>query len=235
MPEVLIKATELTKVYQDGNKQIRALDKVSFSINKGEFVVILGPSGAGKSTLLHILGGMETASDGSFIVNNFDIAKFNSKKLSFYRRYEIGFVFQFYNLIPNLNAYENVALAASIAKDPLDSKEVLAAVGLEERLTQFPSNLSGGEQQRVAIARAIVKKPTLLLCDEPTGALDSKTGIEIIKLLKKIAKDEEKAVIIVTHNQTLAEACDHLIRLKDGSIIEDKYIANPKNIDDLEW
>lgn len=235
MPEVLIKATELTKVYQDGNKQIRALDKVSFSINKGEFVVILGPSGAGKSTLLHILGGMETASDGSFIVNNFDIAKFNSKKLSFYRRYEIGFVFQFYNLIPNLNAYENVALAASIAKDPLDSKEVLAAVGLEERLTQFPSNLSGGEQQRVAIARAIVKKPTLLLCDEPTGALDSKTGIEIIKLLKKIAKDEKKAVIIVTHNQTLAEACDHLIRLKDGSIIEDKYIANPKNIDDLEW
>ena len=235
MPEVLIKATELTKVYQDGNKQIRALDKVSFSINKGEFVVILGPSGAGKSTLLHILGGMETASDGSFIVNNHDIAKFNSKKLSFYRRYEIGFVFQFYNLIPNLNAYENVALAASIAKDPLDSKEVLAAVGLEERLTQFPSNLSGGEQQRVAIARAIVKKPTLLLCDEPTGALDSKTGVEIIKLLKKIAKDEEKAVIIVTHNQTLAEACDHLIRLKDGSIIEDKYIANPKNIDDLEW
>ena len=235
MPEVLIKATELTKVYQDGNKQIRALDKVSFSINKGEFVVILGPSGAGKSTLLHILGGMETASDGSFIVNNLDIAKFNSKKLSFYRRYEIGFVFQFYNLIPNLNAYENVALAASIAKEPLDSKEVLAAVGLEERLTQFPSNLSGGEQQRVAIARAIVKKPTLLLCDEPTGALDSKTGVEIIKLLKKIAKDEDKAVIIVTHNQTLAEACDHLIRLKDGSIIEDKYIANPKNIDDLEW
>lgn len=235
MPEVLIKATELTKVYQDGNKQIRALDKVSFSINKGEFVVILGPSGAGKSTLLHILGGMETASDGSFIVNNLDIAKFNSKKLSFYRRYEIGFVFQFYNLIPNLNAYENVALAASIAKEPLDSKELLAAVGLEERLTQFPSNLSGGEQQRVAIARAIVKKPTLLLCDEPTGALDSKTGVEIIKLLKKIAKDEEKAVIIVTHNQTLAEACDHLIRLKDGSIIEDKYIANPKNIDDLEW
>lgn len=235
MPEVLIKATELTKVYQDGNKQIRALDKVSFSINKGEFVVILGPSGAGKSTLLHILGGMETASDGSFIVNNFDIAKFNSKKLSFYRRYEIGFVFQFYNLIPNLNAYENVALAASIAKEPLDPKEVLTAVGLEERLTQFPSNLSGGEQQRVAIARAIVKKPTLLLCDEPTGALDSKTGVEIIKLLKKIAKDEEKAVIIVTHNQTLAEACDHLIRLKDGSIIEDKYIANPKNIDDLEW
>ncbi len=235
MPEVLIKATELTKVYQDGNKQIRALDKVSFSINKGEFVVILGPSGAGKSTLLHILGGMETASDGSFIVNNLDIAKFNSKKLSFYRRYEIGFVFQFYNLIPNLNAYENVALAASIAKEPLDSKEVLTAVGLEERLTQFPSNLSGGEQQRVAIARAIVKKPTLLLCDEPTGALDSKTGVEIIKLLKKIAKDEEKAVIIVTHNQTLAEACDHLIRLKDGSIIEDKYIANPKNIDDLEW
>lgn len=235
MPEVLIKASELTKVYQDGNKQIRALDKVSFSINKGEFVVILGPSGAGKSTLLHILGGMETASDGSFIVNNLDIAKFNSKKLSFYRRYEIGFVFQFYNLIPNLNAYENVALAASIAKEPLDSKEVLTAVGLEERLAQFPSNLSGGEQQRVAIARAIVKKPTLLLCDEPTGALDSKTGVEIIKLLKKIAKDEEKAVIIVTHNQTLAEACDHLIRLKDGSIIEDKYIANPKNIDDLEW
>lgn len=235
MPEVLIKATELTKVYQDGNKQIRALDKVSFSINKGEFVVILGPSGAGKSTLLHILGGMETTSDGSFIVNNLDIAKFNSKKLSFYRRYEIGFVFQFYNLIPNLNAYENVALAASIAKEPLDSKEVLTAVGLEERLAQFPSNLSGGEQQRVAIARAIVKKPTLLLCDEPTGALDSKTGVEIIKLLKKIAKDEEKAVIIVTHNQTLAEACDHLIRLKDGSIIEDKYIANPKNIDDLEW
>lgn len=235
MAEKLIEAIELTKVYQDGNKQIKALDKVSFTINKGELVVILGPSGAGKSTLLHILGGMEVASDGAFIVNNTDIAKLNSKKLSFYRRYDIGFVFQFYNLIPNLNAYENVALAASIAKDPLDPKDVLTAVGLSERLKQFPSTLSGGEQQRVAIARAIVKKPTLLLCDEPTGALDSKTGVEIIKLLKKIAKEENKTVIIVTHNQLLADVCDHLIRLKDGAIIENAYLEHPKNIDDLEW
>ncbi len=235
MAEKLIEAIELTKVYQDGNKQIKALDKVSFTINKGELVVILGPSGAGKSTLLHILGGMEVASDGAFIVNNTDIAKLNSKKLSFYRRYDIGFVFQFYNLIPNLNAYENVALAASIAKDPLDPKDVLTAVGLSERLKQFPSTLSGGEQQRVAIARAIVKKPTLLLCDEPTGALDSKTGVEIIKLLKKIAKEENKTVIIVTHNQLLADVCDHLIRLKDGTIIENAYLEHPKNIDDLEW
>ncbi len=235
MKNQIIETKNLTKIYKDGQNEIKALDDVSFSFSEGEFVVILGPSGAGKSTLLHILGGMEKPSDGCFCVRDNYISKYSDKKLGLFRRFEIGFVFQFYNLIPNLNALENVSLAASISKDPLDSKEVLKAVGLADRMMQFPSTLSGGEQQRVAIARAIVKRPSLLLCDEPTGALDSKTGVDILKLLKKISREDNKTVIVVTHNQTIAEIADHLIVMKDGKIILDKINKEPKEVDELEW
>ena len=235
MKNQIIETKNLTKIYKDGQNEIKALDDVSFSFSEGEFVVILGPSGAGKSTLLHILGGMEKPSDGCFCVRDNYISKYSDKKLGLFRRFEIGFVFQFYNLIPNLNALENVSLAASISKDPLDSKEVLKAVGLADRMMQFPSTLSGGEQQRVAIARAIVKRPSLLLCDEPTGALDSKTGVDILKLLKKISREDNKTVIVVTHNQTIAEIADHLIVMKDGKIILDKINNEPKEVDELEW
>ncbi len=235
MRKTIIKAENLTKIYKDGQNEIKALDDLNFSFYEGEFVVILGPSGAGKSTLLHILGGMEKPTSGRFYLNNNEISKYSDKKLGLFRRFEIGFVFQFYNLIPNLNALENVSLAASISKNPLNSKDVLDAVGLSDRIMQFPSTLSGGEQQRVAIARAIVKRPTLLLCDEPTGALDSKTGVDILKLLKKISKEDNKTVVVVTHNQTIAEIADHLIMVKDGKIVEDKTITNPKRIDELEW
>lgn len=235
MKNQIIETKNLTKIYKDGQNEIKALDDVSFSFSEGEFVVILGPSGAGKSTLLHILGGMEKPSSGCFCVRDNYISKYSDKKLGLFRRFEIGFVFQFYNLIPNLNALENVSLAASISKDPLDSKEVLKAVGLADRMMQFPSTLSGGEQQRVAIARAIVKRPALLLCDEPTGALDSKTGVDILKLLKKISKEDNKTVIVVTHNQTIAEIANHLIVMKDGKIILDKINNEPKEVDELEW
>ena len=235
MKNQIIETKNLTKIYRDGQNEIKALDDVSFSFLEGEFVVILGPSGAGKSTLLHILGGMEKPSDGCFCVRDNYISKYSDKKLGLFRRFEIGFVFQFYNLIPNLNALENVSLAASISKDPLDAKEVLKAVGLVDRMMQFPSTLSGGEQQRVAIARAIVKRPSLLLCDEPTGALDSKTGVDILKLLKKISREDNKTVIVVTHNQTIAEIADHLIVMKDGKIVLDKINNEPKEVDELEW
>lgn len=228
--------TDVTKIYGTTKEtKVTALDKVSFKIKKGEFVVILGASGAGKSTILNILGGMDTATSGSCIVNGKDIIKFNDKQLSKYRRHDIGFVFQFYNLMPNLTALENVRLNESIALNPLDSEEVLDGVGLKQRMRNFPSQLSGGEQQRVAIARAIVKNPTLLLCDEPTGALDSKTGGKIIKLLRDISKKYEKIVVIVTHNSKIAQVADRVLYIQDGKIVKDEENINPSDPDKIIW
>ena len=228
-----IQVTELSKEYKVGQNTIKALDKVSFEINEGEFVVILGSSGAGKSTLLNILGGMDLAKSGVYKIADDEITSYNLKKLQKYRRNDIGFVFQFYNLIPNLTAYENVLIAE--VENGYKAKDVLDMVGLSERLNNFPKALSGGEQQRVSIARAVVKKPKLLLCDEPTGALDSKTGAQIIELLCNMARKEGKTVIVVTHNQALANICDRLIRIKDGKIIENRVIDNPMKVSDVVW
>ena len=228
-----IQVTELSKEYKVGQNTIKALDKVSFEINEGEFVVILGSSGAGKSTLLNILCGMDLATSGMYKIADDEITSYNLKKLQKYRRNDIGFVFQFYNLIPNLTAYENVLIAE--VENGYKAKDVLDMVGLSERLNNFPKALSGGEQQRVSIARAVVKKPKLLLCDEPTGALDSKTGAQIIELLCNMARKEGKTVIVVTHNQALANICDRLIRIKDGKIIENRVIDNPMKVSDVVW
>ncbi len=236
MAQVIFK--DVSKIYnQKTDHEVKALDKASFSLDKGEFVVILGASGAGKSTLLNILGGMDTLTSGSFIVNNKAIDKLNDKELGLYRRHDIGFVFQFYNLMPNLTAYENVAISETISDNPnaFNVDKVLKSVGLENRKDNFPSALSGGEQQRVAIARAIVKNPQLLLCDEPTGALDSKTGAMIISLLKDIAKKYKVTVIIVTHNSKISECADRIIRIQDGKIIENKKNKNIKDPKKIIW
>ena len=232
-----IEAKNLSKIYGSRETEIRALDGVSFNIEKGEFVVILGASGAGKSTMLNILGGMDRATSGIYKIEDTLVTDLNEKKLGKFRRTEIGFVFQFYNLISSLSALENVALQESVCrhKEHMSSKDALEAVGLSERLNNFPSQLSGGEQQRVSIARAIVKKPKLLLCDEPTGALDSNTGKNILKLLKNLAENENYTIVIVTHNANIANIADHLIRLADGKIISDELIENPKNVEDIEW
>lgn len=230
--------SNISKIYGDAKKKenvVTALDNVSFSINEGEFVFILGPSGAGKSTLLNILGGMDKASSGSYILNDINVTELNEKKLAKFRQTDIGFVFQFYNLISSLTAYENVYLASSLVKKHFDPMEILNKVGLKERANNFPSQLSGGEQQRVSIARALVKKPTLLLCDEPTGALDSKTGLEIIELLYNVCKSEKKTVIIVTHNRELSVIGDRVIQVQDGKIIKNEVIENPKKVSEIVW
>ena len=231
----LIEVEDLSKDYGSGGTLVHALKNVSFKIEKGEIVIILGASGAGKTTLLNILGGMDTCTSGTFTVDGKRIDQAREKQLEDYRRNDIGFVFQFYNLLSNLTAYENVDLAASIVKDPLDSHEVLKEVGLSEREHNFPSQLSGGEQQRVSIARAIVKNPKLLLCDEPTGALDSKTGVEIIKLLYNISNKLGTTVIIVTHNSSLTRIGDRLIRIADGEIVENSKLERPASLDDVKW
>lgn len=235
-PQLII--SNISKIYGDAKKKenvVTALDNVSFSINEGEFVFILGPSGAGKSTLLNILGGMDKASSGSYILNDINVTELNEKKLAKFRQTDIGFVFQFYNLISSLTAYENVYLASSLVKKHFDPMEILNKVGLKERTNNFPSQLSGGEQQRVSIARALVKKPTLLLCDEPTGALDSKTGLEIIELLYNVCKSEKKTVIIVTHNRELSVIGDRVIQVQDGKIIKNEVIENPKKVSEIVW
>lgn len=212
-----IEVNNLSKIYNQGSEnEVRALDDVTFSLDKGEFVVILGSSGAGKSTLLNILGGLDSATSGTYFIDGENVTSFDDKKLVFFRRKDIGFVFQFYNLMPNLTALENVELAASLNEDSLDSKEVLKSVGLEKRQGNFPSELSGGEQQRVAIARAIVKNPDLLLCDEPTGALDSKTGSSVLSLLYDVSKKYQKTVIVVTHNSKIAECAEKVLHISDG-------------------
>lgn len=230
-----VKLEEITKVYKMGEVEIRAVDGINFAINKGEFVIIVGPSGAGKTTVLNILGGMDTATDGRITVDGEDITGFNSRQLTGYRRNDIGFVFQFYNLVPNLTALENVELALQICKNPLDAREVLEEVGLGDRLDNFPAQLSGGEQQRVSIARALAKNPKLLLCDEPTGALDYNTGKSILKLLQDMCRERGMTVIVITHNSALAPMADRLIRIKNGKVSSMEVNKNPRSIDEIEW
>ena len=233
MQKIIVK--DVSKVYGEDSNKVIANDAISFDINEGEFVVILGPSGAGKSTLLNIIGGMDNASEGSINVFGKEIVGLNEDELTKYRREDIGFVFQFYNLIPNLTVLENVELAEQIVKQPKVAIEILKLVGLENRLNNFPSQISGGEQQRVAIARAIAKNPKLLLCDEPTGALDYKTGKNILNILKKYSVDEKKTVIIITHNSSIAEAADKVIEIYDARVKRVTQNTNPKSIDEIEW
>lgn len=233
MQKIIVK--DVSKVYGEDSNKVIANNAISFDINEGEFVVILGPSGAGKSTLLNIIGGMDNASEGSINVFGKEIVGLNEDELTKYRREDIGFVFQFYNLIPNLTVLENVELAEQIVKQPKDAIEILKLVGLENRLNNFPSQISGGEQQRVAIARAIAKNPKLLLCDEPTGALDYKTGKNILNILKKYSVDEKKTVIIITHNSSIAEAADKVIEIYDARVKRVIQNTNPKSIDEIEW
>ena len=232
-----IEFKNVIKSYQMGEKTFNALDDVRFSVLKGEFVCILGPSGAGKSTLLNLLGGMDEVTSGNIIIDNEDIAKYSNSKLTDYRAENIGFIFQFYNILPTLTVYENVDIVKDIVKNPRDTKEVLKSVGLENHSNKFPNQLSGGEQQRVSIARAVAKNPKILLCDEPTGALDSKTGVEVLKLLKKQCKKSngEKTVIVVTHNSLIAEIADRVIRLKNGKIESNEINKNIKEIDEVVW
>ena len=232
-----IEFKNVTKGYKIGDKTYNALDNVSFSLPKGEFVCILGPSGAGKSTLLNLLGGMDTVTSGDIIIDKENISKKSDKELTSYRAENVGFIFQFYNILPTLTVLENVEIVKDIVKKPKSAKKILKDVGLGDHLNKFPNQLSGGEQQRVAIARAIAKNPKLLLCDEPTGALDSKTGVEVLKLLKKQcdANNGENTVIIVTHNALIAEVADRVIRLKNGQIESNTVNKHPKNIDEVEW
>jgi ABC-type antimicrobial peptide transport system, ATPase component len=223
-----------SKIYQSGQEKIYANDQVNFEIEKGELAVILGSSGAGKSTVLNILGGMDTNDEGEVIIDEEKISNFSNKELITYRRYAVGFVFQFYNLVNNLTALENVELASEIVENALDAKEVLKSVGLEHRLHNFPSQLSGGEQQRVAIARAIAKNPKILLCDEPTGALDYHTGKQILKILQDMARKEGKTVIIVTHNAAIAPIANRVIQMHDGKIKQIDNNSQPEDIDRIE-
>lgn len=230
-----IEVKNLRKVYQMGEIEIKAVDDVNFSINKGELVVVLGPSGAGKTTVLNILGGMDSATSGSVIVDKKHVEKLNRRELINYRRHDIGFVFQFYNLVQNLTAVENVELASQICKNPLEADYVMKEVGLEDRKNNFPAQLSGGEQQRVAIARAIAKNPKILLCDEPTGALDSKTGKSILELLQKTARQMGMTVIIITHNSVIADIADKVIKVKNGTIEEVISNKKPTDAKDISW
>jgi putative ABC transport system ATP-binding protein len=230
-----IKLDKVRKTYQMGEVSIHALDGIDFEIAEGEFVIIVGPSGAGKTTVLNILGGMDTSSEGAVYVAGNDIADYNEKQLTKYRRDEIGFVFQFYNLVQNLTAKENVELASQICKEPLDAGQVLREVGLEERINNFPAQLSGGEQQRVAIARALAKNPKLLLCDEPTGALDYMTGKSILKLLQDTCKERNMTVIVITHNSALTPMADRVIRIKNGKATQVTLNEHPVSVDTIEW
>lgn len=233
--EKFVELNGVTKTYHVGEVDIHAVDGINFTIGKGEFVVVVGPSGAGKTTVLNILGGMDTATKGSVWVDGEDIAAYNAKKLTGYRRDDIGFVFQFYNLVPNLTALENVELALQICKEPLNANEVLEEVGLGERLSNFPAQLSGGEQQRVSIARALAKNPKLLLCDEPTGALDYLTGKAILKLLQDTCREKGMTVIVITHNSALAPMADRIIKIKNGKVSSMKINEEPVSVELIEW
>ena len=226
---------DVSKIYRMGEVEIQALHDVSFEVEKGELVVIVGPSGAGKTTLLNILGGMDTLSSGRVVLDGREISGLNRRKLTEYRRYDVGFVFQFYNLIGNLTALENVELANQICREPLDAELVLREVGLEDRMKNFPAQLSGGEQQRVSIARALAKNPKLLLCDEPTGALDYQTGKSILKLLQDTGRKNGMTVIIITHNSALTDMADRVIRVKNGTIASVTLNDHPKDISEIEW
>ena len=233
-----IELKDISKIYGNEKKneaKVVALDNISFSFDEGEFIVILGASGAGKSTLLNILGGMDRPTSGHYLIGDKDVAKYNDKELGKFRRNEVGFVFQFYNLMPNLTALENIAIASSVVKNPFDPNKVLNDVGLEGREGNFPAQLSGGQQQRIAIARAVVKNPKLLLCDEPTGALDSKTGALILSLLQDIANNYKKTVIIVTHNSKIASIAKRVVTIQDGKILKDEINEHPIDVKDIEW
>ncbi len=223
------------KRYKVGETTIAANNGINFSIEKGEFTIILGPSGAGKTTVLNILGGMDTCDEGEIIIDNVDISKFNKRQLTKYRRHDVGFVFQFYNLVQNLTAKENVELATQISKNALDVDKTLELVGLDHRKNNFPSQLSGGEQQRVSIARAIAKNPKLLLCDEPTGALDYKTGKQILKTLQDTCKNTGTTVIVITHNSALAPIADRVIKIRDAKVTSVEVNKNPVSVEDIEW
>lgn len=233
--ENFVQLVNVSKIYKMGEVEIRAVDGIEFSVSKGEFVVIVGPSGAGKTTVLNILGGMDTATEGKVLVDGNDIACYSPRKLTGYRRDDIGFVFQFYNLIPNLTALENVELALQICKHPLNAKDVLEEVGLGKRLKNFPAQLSGGEQQRVSIARALAKNPKLLLCDEPTGALDYQTGKAILKLLQDMCREKGMTVIVITHNSAIAPMADRVIQIKNGKVASMKINERPVSVMDIEW
>ena len=226
---------DVTKVYKTGEIEIHAASGINFEMEKGEFVVIVGPSGAGKTTVLNILGGMDSATSGTVLVDGDDVATYNQKRLTKYRREDVGFVFQFYNLVQNLTALENVELAQQIIKNPKNAGEALEEVGLKDRMKNFPAQLSGGEQQRVAIARALAKNPSLLLCDEPTGALDYVTGKAVLKLLYDLSHERKTTVIIITHNQAIAPMADRIIRIKSGKIISNEINQNVTPIDEIEW
>ncbi len=233
--EFLIKAVDLSKHYQMGEVQVKALQDVSFEVTEGELVVILGPSGSGKSTLLNIVGGMDVPTTGQVLIEDTIVTEFNEQQLTGYRRHDVGFVFQFYNLMANLTARENIELATEICEDPLDIDQVIAEVGLDERKDHFPAQLSGGEQQRVAIARAVAKNPRILLCDEPTGALDYETGKKILALLRKINSKMGKTVMVITHNAAIGLMADRVIKMRSGRIQENYLNSEPLDPDRIEW
>ncbi len=230
-----VELIDVKKIYRMGEVEIHAAAGIDFSVEKGEFAVIVGPSGAGKTTVLNILGGMDTTTSGQLLVDGTDISKFSGKKLIRYRREDIGFVFQFYNLVPNLTALENVELALQICKHPLDAEQVLKEVGLADRMKNFPSQLSGGEQQRVSIARALAKNPKLLLCDEPTGALDYQTGKAILKLLQDTCREKGVTVIVITHNSAIAPMADRVIEIKNGRVETMRVNPEPVGVETIEW
>ena len=231
----IIKFNKLSKIYQTGDHELKALDEVDLSVEKGKFVVILGPSGAGKSTLLNMIGGLDSPTSGKIIVDGKDISTLNDDELADYRASKVGFIFQFYNLIPTLTVLENIAIVKDISANPLDAEKMLDEVGLLDHKNNFPVELSGGEQQRVSIARAIAKNPEIILCDEPTGALDSKSGVLVLKLLLKMAKTYGKTIIIVTHNQNIAKMADVVLNVKNGKITSTVEQENPLNVDEVEW
>ena len=231
----IVEFKNVSRIYVSGDHEQKALDKVSFSLDEGKFVVILGPSGAGKSTLLNLLGGLDSPTEGKIYVSGKDISTLSNDELADYRASAVGFVFQFYNLVQNLTALENVELAAEICREPLDARETLAHVGLEDRLNNFPAQLSGGEQQRVSIARALAKNPKILLCDEPTGALDYKTGKTILQLLQDTCRNTGRTVIVITHNQALTAMADRVIRIKNGTVLSNETNPDPTPVERIEW
>ena len=230
-----VQFTDVCKYYTMGDNVIKAANGVNFTIEKGEFCVIVGPSGAGKTTVLNMLGGMDGVTSGEILVDGVKVSDFNEKKLTEYRRYDVGFVFQFYNLIQNLTAIENVEIASEICKNPLDAAQTLVEVGLLDRMKNFPAQLSGGEQQRVSIARAIAKNPKLLLCDEPTGALDYETGKNILKLLHDVCRHNEKTVIVITHNSAITQMADRVIHIKNGTVVGEEVNSSPMTVEEIEW
>lgn len=231
----IVSFKNVTRVYAAGEHELKALDNVSFDLNEGKFVVILGPSGAGKSTLLNLLGGLDSPTDGTITVNGKDISSLSNNELADYRASTVGFVFQFYNLLPTLTVYENVALVKDISENAIDPAKMVSEVGLSDHLNNFPSELSGGEQQRVSIARALAKNPKILLCDEPTGALDSETGVVVLKLLLSMARNYGKTIVIVTHNQNIAKMADVIIRVKNGKIKSLTEQESPMSAEEVEW